>query len=136
MNIKKTKFIFLFFLLIVPIGCNHPSESNLSESKISKPKISIKCAYNPDSGKANPLGMRAYITITEQEGNTHFLFEKFPSNIAEKITISNQREMIFYQTPLDTARVIMIQNKDYYSELVGYKDPEGFAPINEVLNCK
>ncbi|EDX75544.1 hypothetical protein MC7420_1462 [Coleofasciculus chthonoplastes PCC 7420] len=37
---------------------------------------------------------------------------------------------------MDTARVILLQNKNYYSELVGYDDPEGFAPVNEVLTCE
>jgi hypothetical protein len=29
----------------------------------------------------------------------------------------------------------MLNNSDYYSELVGYADPEGFAPMDAVLTC-
>ncbi len=82
--------------------------------------------------------MRAFITIKEKEGNTTFIYEQFPSPLgdANKVTIASKRELTFYEKNLDTARVILIQNKKYYSELVGYEDREGFAPVNAVLSCK
>jgi hypothetical protein len=82
--------------------------------------------------------MRAYITITEEEGNTTFLFEQFPSNIGNgqvPATIASSRVLTFYETELDEARQLMLQNPDFYSELVGYPDPEGFGPVNAVLTC-
>lgn len=96
------------------------------------------CQYNPDSGKPNPLGMRAFITIKEEDGNTTFIYEQFPSPIGDgnKVTLATKRELTFYDATLDTARVTLLQNKKYYSELVGYEDNEGFAPVNEVLTCQ
>jgi hypothetical protein len=32
-------------------------------------------------------------------------------------------------------RQLMLENSDYYSELVGYPDPEGFGPVNNVLTA-
>lgn len=42
---------------------------------------------------------------------------------------------MFYGINLKKARQILLQNPQYYSELVGYEDPEGFAPVNAVLIC-
>jgi hypothetical protein len=94
------------------------------------------CRYNPNLGKPNPLGMRAYITLTEANGNTTAIFEQFPSIVVDKITIANRREMVFYGRSVNEARQLLLKNSQYYSELVGYKDPEGFAPVNAVLTCQ
>lgn len=40
-----------------------------------------------------------------------------------------------YFTDVDRDRQLMLQNSDYYSELVSYANPEGFAPVNAVLIC-
>ena len=91
------------------------------------------CHFDPDLGVPNPLGMRAYITITEEDSNTTFVFDQFPSNIGNgqvPATIASRRFLTFYETGLEEARQLMLQNPDFYSELVGYPDPEGFAPVN------
>jgi len=96
------------------------------------------CQFDPDLGVSNPLGMRAYITISEEDGNTTFVFEQFPSNIGNgqvPATIASQRFLTFYETDLASARRLMLQNPEFYSELVGYPDPEGFAPVNATLTC-
>ncbi len=96
------------------------------------------CHFDPDLGKPNPLGMRSYISITEEDGNTTFLFEQFPSPVGDDpvpVTIASNRMLTFYETDVDQARQLMLSNPDYYSELVGYPDPEGFGPMNEVLTC-
>jgi hypothetical protein len=61
-----------------------------------------------------------------------------PSTIsAEKsITVEVKRNMIFYDTNIKKARAVLRENSDYYSELVGYPDSEGFASVDEVLECK
>jgi hypothetical protein len=96
------------------------------------------CEFDPDLGFPNPLGMRAYITITEEDGKTTFLFEQFPSNVGDgrvPATIASQRFLTFYETDLAAARQLMLQNPDFYSELVGYPDPEGFGHVNAILTC-
>jgi hypothetical protein len=96
------------------------------------------CQYDPDLGVPNPLGMRTYITITEEDGNTTFLFEQFPSNLGLDIpaTIASSRQLTMYGVDADQARQIMLQEPAYYSELVGYSDSEGFAQVNQVLTCR
>ena len=94
------------------------------------------CSYDSKTGKPNPLGMRTYITVETREGNTIFIYEQFPSIVAEKITISNRRELVFYGINIKKARQILLKNPKYYYELVGYEDPDGFAPVNAVLTCE
>jgi hypothetical protein len=94
------------------------------------------CQYDPNIGKPNPLGMRAYIRLAEADGNTTVTFEQFPSPVGDRITIANRREMIFYGRNVNEARQLLLRNPQYYSELVGYQDPEGFAPANAVLTCR
>jgi len=96
------------------------------------------CQFDPDLGVPNPLGMRSYLTISEEDGNTTFVFEQFPSNIGNgqvPATIASQRFLTFYETELAAARRLMLQNSEFYAELVGYSDSEGFAPVNDVLTC-
>ncbi len=98
------------------------------------------CAFNPDLGLPNPLGMRAYVTITEAEGNTTFLFEQFPAIVTHdrlqvEATLALTRQVVFYKTGLEQARQIMLRHPSYYADLVGYADGEGFGPLNAVLAC-
>lgn len=96
------------------------------------------CQFDPELGVPNPLGMRSYITVTEENGNTSFLFEQFPSNLNSPdvaATVASSRVLTFYETELDEARRLMLQNPGFYTELVGYPNEEGFAPIDAVLIC-
>lgn len=97
------------------------------------------CQFDPDLGEPNPLGMRSYISITEEDGNTTFLFEQFPSPVGDDnpipVTIASNRMLTFYGTDIDEARRLMLNHPIYYSELVGYADPEGFGRVNAVLTC-
>lgn len=106
------------------------------------------CAYDPNSGRPNPLGMRAYISLSEDgEGNTAFLFEQFPSPVSSPtsssvdtgevpVTIASSRVLTLYGVGIEQARTLMLQNPNYYAELVGYEDPEGFGPVNGTLTCR
>ena len=110
----------------------------LALSTMAKAEPTQTCQFDPELGLPNPLGMRAFVTITEADGNTTFLFEQFPSNAGNgevPVTIASNRILTFYETGLDDARQLMLQNPGYYSELVGYSDPEGFGPVNAVLSC-
>ena len=101
-------------------------------------EVTQTCQFNPELGLPNPLGMRAFVTITEEDGNTTFLFEQFPSNAGDgevPVTIASNRILTFYETELEDARQLMLQKPSYYSELVGYSDPDGFGPVNDVLSC-
>ncbi len=110
----------------------------LALTGIARAEPTRTCQFDPDLGLPNPLGMRAYLTIEEDVGNTNFIFEQFPSPLGDgqvPATIASQRILTFYETGLEEARQLLLQNPDYYSELVGYPDSEGFAPMNAVLTC-
>jgi hypothetical protein len=120
--------ILLAIFILLPIGLSFSARAETIRN----------CEFDPNLGLPNPLGMRSYLTIAEQDGNTTFVFEQFPSNIGNgqvPATISSQRFLTFYETDLASARRLMLQNPEFYSELVGYSDPEGFAPVNATLTC-
>lgn len=98
------------------------------------------CAYDPSSGSPNPLGMRSYITVTETDGNTAFVFEQFPSTVGSgdpsPVTIASSRTLTMYGVRVEQARELLLQKPEYYAELVGYEDSEGFAPVNATLICR
>ncbi len=99
--------------------------------------VTETCAYHPDSGQLNPLGMRTFITVTEENGSTHFLYERFPQNIPSdtRMAISSSRTLVMYDTPIHKARSFMRENNQYYEELIGYKDPVGFSAYDEAMIC-
>ncbi|HIK46550.1 MAG TPA: hypothetical protein IGR64_16990 [Leptolyngbyaceae cyanobacterium M65_K2018_010] len=96
------------------------------------------CTYNPDLGP-NPLGMRAFITLTETTAGTTVLFEQLPTLVGgaaeQPVTLTIYREMIFYGLGVQATREFLAAHADYYQELVGYPDPEGFGPVDAVLSC-
>jgi hypothetical protein len=58
------------------------------------------CAYDPASGKPNPLGMRSYFTLTSAEGRVDAAYEQFPSNIGAGVpaTIATKRTLSVFET--------------------------------------
>lgn len=98
----------------------------------------ISCSYNPQSGKPNPLGMRTFITAIEKDNNSIFVYEQFPSIVSgdRPVTIENKRTLTLYQTTIEEAITILKENPDYYSELVGYRDNEGFVQFDDVFQCQ
>lgn len=126
------------------LGCTAPPPSTSAETPDGSANTSAeaapdrRCAYDPDLG-INPLGMRAYITLSEIDGTTTVTFDQFPSPVAndanQPVTISSTRELTFYDLDLEATRELLLSNPDYYNELVNYPDPEGFAPVNAVMSC-
>lgn len=97
------------------------------------------CAYDPDLGIPNPLGMRAYITLRESDSSTTAVFEQFPMNLGypeRPVTLAVRRELTFYDANIEAVRERLLADPDLYADLVGYTDPEGFGPVNEVLVCE
>lgn len=97
------------------------------------------CGYNPDSEKPNPLGMRTLVTLEEADGNTTVKYEQFPSPVGggnPPTTIASERQLVFYKTNIAAARQLLLKNPQYYNELRGYTDAEGFKAINDTLLCR
>jgi hypothetical protein len=96
------------------------------------------CAYDPKSSLPNPLGMRAFVTVEERDGDTTVVYERFPETLngVTPVTLATRRELVFYETPIDQARALMREEPSYYHQLTGDDDPSGFAPIDATLICK
>jgi|GEM_PF-5624239 len=120
---KKPGLLFFLLLLLLPLSCSASNSSGKT------------CSYNGTSDKDNLLGVNSSLTLIEKEGNTHVVFEQLATEVAEKITVSSRREMIFSETSLDTARIKLLQDQDIYSQLVGAETTEGFVAVNQVLTC-
>lgn len=124
MNITSLRLWFTLLLLNLLWGCVENTTGRV-------------CQYDPESGKPNPLGTKAELTIREAGGNTIFTYQPLPNKtVTENITLTTQRQLIFSNTDIDTARIKLIQNKEYYSQLIGEEAEAGFAPVNEVLTCR
>lgn len=96
------------------------------------------CAYDPQSGRPNPLGMRAAVTLEEQGGNTSVIYEQFPEQLpgSAPATLSTKRELVFYETPIEQARALLLDDPGYYRTLTDDDDPAGFAPVDATLLCQ
>ncbi|NEP15786.1 MAG: hypothetical protein F6J97_02660 [Leptolyngbya sp. SIO4C1] len=96
------------------------------------------CAYDPNSGQPNPLGMRVYLSLQAVEGNTNVIFEEFPSAVAGQVptTIASERTLTFYNTSISRARELLLSEPSYYQTLVGSPDAGSFAAVNAVLACQ
>jgi hypothetical protein len=94
------------------------------------------CRYNPKSGKPNPLGMRAFVSLTEKDGDTTVTYEQFPSNVGGTVpaTIASKRMLFFPKLTIAKARQLMLKDPKYYNELLVSK-AESFAAMNAVLIC-
>jgi hypothetical protein len=95
------------------------------------------CQYDATKDPEKILGQKAELIVQEQGGNTIFTYQSLPSvPVAENITLNAKRELVFKNTQLDTARVIMLQNQPYFNQLVGEEKPKGFAAVNQFLTCQ
>ena len=106
------------------------------------------CTYDPSSGVPNPLGMRAFVTVSEVEGNSVVRYEQFPSPVnatedaGRAADVASERTLTLYDTPIVEARQLLIDFPTYYAELVGLEsaesvgDENGFESINDTLTCQ
>lgn len=96
------------------------------------------CSYDPASGKSNPLGDRAAITINEINGDTTFTYQEIPSRSdrgPSVVVVSPKREITLENTSLEAAKQILLENPEYYNDLIGYPSANGFATVNSSLTC-
>ncbi|MEM7066323.1 MAG: hypothetical protein AAF572_24540 [Cyanobacteria bacterium P01_B01_bin.77] len=98
----------------------------------------IVCRYDPTTGIPNPLGMRTFITLTETNGSTEVTYEQLGSFVPGSVEaiLTAERALIFPNMPIDRVRQLLLTNATYYRELVGFNDPDGFAPVNDTLICR
>ncbi len=96
------------------------------------------CSFDPASGKSNPLGDRAAITINEINGDTTFTYQEIPSRSnrgPSVVVVSPKREITLENTSLESAKRLLLENPEYYNDLIGYPSANGFATVNNSLSC-
>ena len=108
------------------------------------------CRYDPDSGFQNALGMRTYVTLTETDGDTVVMLERFASPVAApdslatgeavvSADVSEVRSLTFYSTPIQAARQLLLDQPFYYATLLDIDEAdlgtEGFEVIDKTLGC-
>ena len=124
MKISKSRFWLISLFLLLPLGC-------------AQEQSGVTCRYQPPEGQPNSLGKEAEFTIREEGGNTIFSYRaSAAAAVADNISLGSKQELIFANTDLDTARVILLQNSSYYDRLIGAKDKGDFAKVNEGLICQ
>lgn len=95
------------------------------------------CEYTPAAGQPNPLGEQASFRVREQGGDTIFTYQPDPSEMLDQtIELSGRRELTYRNTDLDTARVILIQNREHYKRLIDEETAQDFAAVNANLTCR
>lgn len=96
------------------------------------------CAYDPASGKPNPLGDRAALTIEETGGNTVFTYQEVPSRVnrgPSVVVVAPKREITLENTSLEAAKQILLNNPAFYNDLIGYESATGFGVVSASLSC-
>ncbi|MDV3350761.1 hypothetical protein QGP82_18780 [Leptothoe sp. LEGE 181152] len=104
----------------------------------AQPGPIIVCSYDPSTGAPNPLGMRTFITLREAEGTTEVSYEQLGTFVPGPVeaVLTSERTLVFPNQSIDRVRQLLLTNDTYYQELVGFDDPEGFAPVNSTLICR
>ena len=104
----------------------------------AQPSPTIICRYDPSTGIPNPLGMRTFITLTEANGSTEVAYEQLGTFVPGPVeaVLTAERALIFPNRSIDRVRQLLLTNVSYYRELVGFDDPDGFAPVNDTLICR
>lgn len=123
-------------------------ESEASPEPSPEQTFVTVCAYDPNGGAQNPLGMRAFITVSEVEGNSVFLYEQFPSFVTapndaqRRSDVASERTLTLYDTSIAEARQLVVDNPDYYAALLGLvsaddiAEGQGFDAVNTTLACQ
>jgi hypothetical protein len=139
--------ISLISFLSAPLSVSAQTPTPAAPTPAPTPAATTVCAYNPEGGVPNPLGMRAYITVSEVSGNSVFVYEQFPSTIPtvserpnQPVTIANRRTLTFGSTPIADARQQVVAQPAYYASLLGVSleslQGEGFGKVNDTLLCR
>ena len=112
---------------------------------IALPSFATVCVYDASTGFVDPLGERASLTIESTEGDTEFIYERLPAIVSSdsteiKAEVDNKRTLTLYETPIEAARQLLLDDSTYYAVLLGLApdDPfiaRGFATINQTLTC-
>ncbi len=131
------RYRHIFPALVVAIG-TMIGQGAVGQPAQAQSSPTIICRYDPSTGVPNPLGMRTFITLTENDGSTEVTYEQLGSSVPGPVeaVLTLQRSVFFPNQPIDRVRQLLLTNGNYYRELVGFNDPDGFAAVNSTLICQ
>jgi hypothetical protein len=133
------------------LGAMPPASAQAPASPAAEPLVPLQftatCAYDPTFNRPNPLGMRAFIRISEVDGDSVFIYEQLPSLVTSSrptppADVASERILTLYDTPIAEARQLLIDDPAYYAALLGVDNSEalvgenGFKPVNDTLTCQ
>ncbi|NJM96725.1 MAG: hypothetical protein HC800_05600 [Phormidesmis sp. RL_2_1] len=119
-------------------------EANQNPQQLS---FTTVCFYDSSTGVPNPLGQRAFITISESEGHSVFRYENLanivsdPDNLGVEADVTSSRSLTLYDTAIAEARQILVDSPTFYAALLGVESVNdlgdiGFSEINATLACQ
>lgn len=101
------------------------------------------CSFEPNTGEANPLGMRAFITIDSDEEAVYFVYEQFDSIVQAEpaVTVSVYRSLALMNVSVEAARkAVSDPESALAADLLGEDDAasaaELYAEVDATLTCK
>jgi hypothetical protein len=103
-----------------------------------------RCAFDPELGAPNPLGMRSLVTLQENEEGVIVRLERLPGNAGMGLvpaTIAETRELFLADVAIDEARELLREEPKLYWELVecgeycGSDDSDRFESLDAVMSC-
>ena len=129
---------YVFPVALVAAIATVVGKDAVNQSLQAQPGPTIVCRYDPSTGVPNPLGMRTFITLIETNGATEVTYEQLGAFVPGPVeaVLTSQRSLLFPGQSIDEVRQLLLNNTTYYRELVGFDDPDGFAPVNATLICQ
>lgn len=99
-----------------------------------------QCQIQPREGQPSPLAMRALFTLeSTRDGSVTAVYTNLPTPVGADqppVTIEQTRKLVFYKTTIPAVRQRMLKNRALFNELIGFDEPTGFKPFNDLLVCK
>ncbi|MEM9978585.1 MAG: hypothetical protein AAF808_13245 [Cyanobacteria bacterium P01_D01_bin.2] len=133
--VSRYRHVFLLALAALIFATGYGA---VNHSLQAQPSPTIVCSYDPSTGIPNPLGMRTFITLTETGGTTEVVYQQLGTFVPGPVEaiFTSERALIFPNRSIDMARQLLLTDASYYQELVGFDEPDGFAPIDDTLICR
>ena len=131
-------------IMLSPFVVLPNASSSLAQVLETSTELTTVCRYDPSTGLPNLFGTSAYLTLTEADGNTSFVLERFPTfvtnpeNTEQRADVSAMRSLTLYSTSITEARQLMIDQPFYYAALIGVEVAnldDSYADVDATLGC-
>lgn len=96
------------------------------------------CEYDPDAGRPNPLGERAFVRVEQVGSDAVFTYDRLLSVVraGERITIESARRLVVYGRSVEAGRALLSTRDDLVETLFGESTPVPWSMIDAVLSCR